>query len=226
MKGRRFEWILGAVLLALFAAVWFWQAPGNAGKLTAAEVDAYLAKLDGKLPGDPAEVKEFVARMRAWGQADDGAPVYMLNAMRYHAQMKPDPGLAGFRGTPRESNAIYESAVMPAAVRAGAYPLFGGDTMGVRANEGLRSNLSGFDPDADGWNRILVMRYPNRRAFFELLTDPVWLKHAPYKMAALEVALVPTAGQVVIPDLRWVAGALCIIVFLAAGWLRAARRTP
>ena len=67
------------------------------------------------------------------------------------------------------------------------------------------------------------MRYPSRRAFFELLTDPQWLKFAPYKLAALELALVPASGQVVIPDLRWVIGGACLIVFLVAGWVRAAR---
>jgi hypothetical protein len=222
VKGHRFEWILGAVLAALFAAVWLWQAPGAGGKLGAAEVDAYLAKIEGRLPGEPAETKEFVARLRAWGQADDGAPVYMLNAMRYHPQLKPGPGMDGFRGTPAEANAFYENAVMPVAARVGAFPLFGGETMGVRAKDGVRSNLTGFDPAIDGWNRVLVMRYPNRRAFFELVSDPQWQRFAPYKFAALELALVPTSGQVAIPDLRWVAGGLCLIVFLAAGWWRSA----
>jgi hypothetical protein len=35
---------------------------------------------------------------------------------------------------------------------------------------------------------------------------------------------VPTSGQVVIPDLRWVMGGACLIVFLGAGWLRATRK--
>jgi hypothetical protein len=34
---------------------------------------------------------------------------------------------------------------------------------------------------------------------------------------------VPASGQVVIPDLRWVIGGACLIVFLVAGWVRAAR---
>ena len=69
----------------------------------------------------------------------------------------------------------------------------------------------------------MVVRYPSRRAFFEVLTDPQWLKFAPYKLAALELALVPASGQVVIPDLRSVIGGACLIVFLGAGWVRAAR---
>ena len=95
--------------------------------------------------------------------------------------------------------------------------------MKIRADGKAHSNLDGFGPAIDDWNRILVVRYPSRRAFFELLTDPQWLKVAPYKIAALEIVLVPTWGQVVVPDLRWVVGGACLIVFLGAGWLRAAR---
>ena len=223
MKNDRFELILGAALAALFVAFWMWQSPGDAGKLTPAEVDAYLRRIEAGLPGVPAERAEFLARMRAWGLADDGRPVYMLNAMRYYAELRRVPGTESVRGTPAEANAIYENAVMPVALRLGAFPLFGGDTMGVRVGSKSQSNLLGFDPAIDGWNRILVMRYPSRRAFFELVSDPEWLRFAPNKLAALEIALVPVVGQAVLPDLRWVLGGACLIVFFAVGWWRAKR---
>jgi hypothetical protein len=226
LKTYRFGLFLGAVLAALFVAFWIWQTPGNLKKLSSPEIDAYLHKLEGKLPGDPAEHAVFLARMRAFGLADDGRPVYMLNLMRYYPELKRGPGMEDVRGTPVEANAIYEKAVMPILFRLGAYPLFGGQTMEIRADGKAHSNLDGFDPAIDDWSRILVVRYPSRRAFFELLTDPQWLKFAPYKIAALEIALVPASGQVVIPDLRWVVGGACLIVFLAAGWLRAARGKP
>ena len=224
MKTHRFEWLLGAVLAVVFVGFWIWQSPGNLQKLSSAEVDAYLHRLEGNLPGDPGEQAAFLARMRAFGLADDGRPVYMLNAMRYYPELKRGPGMEGVRGTPAEANAIYEKAVMPILFRLGAYPLFGGATMEISANGKAHSNLDGFDPAIDDWSRILVVRYPSRRAFFELLTDPQWLKFAPYKIAALEIALVPASGQVVIPDLRWVVGGACLTVFLGACWLRAARR--
>jgi hypothetical protein len=223
LKTHRFGLFLGAVPAALFVAFWIWQTPGNLEKLSSADVGAYLQKLEGKLPGNPAEEAVFLARMRAFGLADDGRPVYMLNAMRYYPELKRGPGMEGVRGTPAEANAAYEKAVMPILFRLGAYPLFGGATMEIRADGGAHSNLDGFDPAIDDWSRILVVRYPSRRAFFELLTDPQWLKFAPYKLAALEIALVPASGQVVIPDLRWVVGGVCLIVFLSTGWLRAAR---
>ena len=224
MKAHRFEWLLGAVLAALFVAFWAWQTPGNLQKLGAAEVDAYLDRMKGKLPGDPAEQAVFLARMRAFGLADDGRPVYMLNAMRYYPELKHGPGMEEVRGTPAEANATYEKAVMPILFRLGAYPLFGGQTMEIRADGKAHSNLDGFDPAIDDWSRILVVRYPSRRAFFELLSDPQWLRFAPYKLAALELALVPASAQMVIPDIRWVMGGACLIVFLGTCWLRATRR--
>jgi hypothetical protein len=224
LKAHRFEWLLGAVLAALFVAFWAWQTPGNLQKLRAAEVDAYLDRMKGKLPGDPAEQAVFLARMRAFGLADDGRPVYMLNAMRYYPELKQGPGMEEVRGTPAEANATYEKAVMPILFRLGAYPLFGGQTMEIRADGKAHSNLDGFDPAIDDWSRILVVRYPSRRAFFELLSDPQWLRFAPYKLAALELALVPASAQMVIPDIRWVMGGACLIVFLGTCWLRATRR--
>jgi hypothetical protein len=224
LKAHRFEWLLGAVLAALFVAFWAWQTPGNLQKLSAVEVDAYLDRMKGKLPGDPAEQAVFLARMRAFGLADDGRPVYMLNAMRYYPELKHGPGMEEVRGTPAEANATYERAVMPILFRLGAYPLFGGQTMEIRADGKAHSNLDGFDPAIDDWSRILVVRYPSRRAFFELLSDPQWLRFAPYKLAALELALVPASAQMVIPDIRWVMGGACLIVFLGTCWLRATRR--
>jgi len=223
LKTHRFEWLLGAVLVALFVAFWIWQTPRNLQKLNSAQVDAYLHRMEGKLPGDPAEQAVFLARMRAFGLTDDGRPVYMLNAMRFYPELRRGPGMEDVCGTPAEANATYEKAVMPILFRLGAYPLFGGETMEVGEDGKAHSNLDGFDPAIDDWNRILVVRYPSRRAFFELLSDPQWLKFAPYKVAALEIALVPASGQVVIPDLRWVMGGASLIVFLRGGWLRAAR---
>jgi hypothetical protein len=134
LKTHRFGLFLGAVLAALFVAFWIWQTPGNLQKLRSADVDAYLQKLEGKLPGNPAEQAVFLARMRAFGLADDGRPVYMLNAMRYYPELKRGPGMEGVRGTPAEANATYEKAVMPILFRLRAYPLFGGETMEIRAD--------------------------------------------------------------------------------------------
>jgi hypothetical protein len=136
---------------------------------------AVLAVWRATCPESPGSTRRF---LRAFGLADDCRPVYMLNAMRYYPELKRGPGMEGVPGTPAEANAIYEKAVMPILFRLGAYPLFGGATMEISTNGKAHSNLDGFDPAIDDWSRILVVRYPSRRAFFELLSDPQWLKFA------------------------------------------------
>ena len=167
----------------------------------------------------------MLARFRAWGEADDGQPVYMLNLMRYYDQLKRLPGVDAMQGTPAQANAHYESVVTPIALRLGAIPLVNGEVAGVGGGDGrLHSNLITFDREVDDWNRVLVMRYPNRRAFFDLISDPKYLDVMPYKLASLKVALVPVNAELVVPDLRWIVGIVLLSAFLVIGWMRAARR--
>jgi hypothetical protein len=46
----------------------------------------------------------------------------------------------------------------------------------------------------------------------------------PYKFLATELNLVPNSGEVVIPDMRLIVGAVLLVVFLTVGWAKAARR--
>jgi hypothetical protein len=224
MREHRFEITLAVVLVALFAAFWWWQAPGNSGKLTRGDVDAYMRQIETRLPMEPTEKAEVLARFRAWGEADDGQPVYMLNLMRYFDKLKPVPSTEAFKGTPAQANAYYESIAMPLVARLGTYPVVGGEVAGVPDGAGVpHSNLLAVEPAVDDWSRVLVMRYPNRRAFFDLISDPKYLDVMPYKLASLKVVLVPVRAEIVVPDLRWIFGMFLIAVFLAIGWLRASR---
>ena len=224
MKSYRFELILGIVLAVLFGALWAWLEPGARDRLSAAEVDTYIRELDGRLPVSAGEAREFLTRLRAWGLADDGRPVYMLNVMSYYAQLRRVPGAESIQATPVAANAIYEDEVMPKLLRLGGFPLFGGDRVGIPTAPRRHGDLVGVDGSVDDSDRILVVRYPNRRAFFRLVSDPDYLKVAPYKFAALELALVPLQADVIVPDPRWIVGGLCLVVFCGAGWLRASRR--
>ena len=87
----------------------------------------------------------------------------------------------------------------------------------------MHSNLLGYERSVDDWSQVLVVRYPSRRAFLALLSNPAYLDVMPYKLASLNVALVPVRAELVIPDLRWIVGLVLLAVFLGVGWLRAAR---
>jgi hypothetical protein len=221
MRNYRLEIVLVAVLAAVYLGFSYWQ---SGSKLTQSEVDGYMEILEQQLPKDLEGRAEFLARLRAWGENDDGKPVLMLNLMRFHKTLQPFPG-APQKGTPEEANATYEKAVTPMLLKRGGYPLLGGDTTRIRGDDSPESNLIVYEPALDNWDRVLVVRYPCRRAFFDLVSDPQYLKVMPYKLASLKVALVPVSSQLVLPELRWVVGGGCVAVFLLAGWVRAARRS-
>jgi hypothetical protein len=177
--------VLAGVLLAVFVAVWLWQNPGLVrGRLRAQEVAQFMAQVE-RLPFRADERPEAHRRLRAWMEDDDGRPFYMLNLMRYYPELRRFPDAPAFDGTPRESNARYEAAARPMLLRVGGYPLYAGTPQG--------KNLVEHDPALDGWSRVLLVRYPSRRAFMRLLTHPAFREIEPYKLMALQLILTPTA---------------------------------
>jgi uncharacterized protein (DUF1330 family) len=216
MKRFGFEIGFAAVLAALYAAFWLWQTPGVLlGPLAAAEVEEYVRIVEERLPM-PAEQKPAVLQhLREWALADDGRPVYMLNLMRYHERLHHFEGAPRFDGTPEQSNAQYEAGAIPLLSKRGGYALVGGTTQG--------GNILEHSPALDNWDRVLVVRYPSRRSFLELLTDPAYAPIEPYKIMALQVVLTPVHGDVVIPELRWSAATAALVLFLLVAWVRALR---
>jgi hypothetical protein len=72
------------------------------------------------------------------------------------------------------------------------------------------------------WSQMTIVRYPNRRTLLKLLSNPAFGALESYKFMAMELDLVPVSGNTVFPDMRWLLGGAFIIIFLLAGWLRAA----
>lgn len=209
---------LGIVFAVLFLAFCVWQNPGMVidNRLSAAEIDAAVRYVDEKLPFDAADKPAVLKSLRAWGEADDGQPVYMLNLMRYFDRLHTMPGAPALSGTPQQANAYYEDAATRLLLKAGGYALYAGNTQGP--------NLIEHRAGLDHWSRVLLVRYTSRRAFLKLLTDPAYAPIEPYKMLSLELILAPTSSEVIIPDARFVLGAALLAVFLLRGWLGARRQ--
>ena len=222
MKTYRFEIILAAIFLAVFFAFSSFHAPGK--PLSKAEVDTYMGALEKGIPWPGEEGSEIIKHMRVWAEADDGKPVYMLNLMRYYKKLRPLPQVAGFTGTPAEANAYYEEHVMHLLFELGAYPMFASTMQGVLGGDEPSTNLITFDAAVDNWDSVLVVRYPSRRAFLTLVTDPEYLKYAPYKAASVTVGLVPMKGDLILPLLNWALAAVLLVLFLLLAWWRAVRR--
>jgi hypothetical protein len=216
-KGEHmFEISFGVVLLVLFLGFWLWHSPLRR-KLTREEIDRYLGAAE-KLPLPAEQKAATLARLRAWAERDDGKPVYMLNLMRFYPELRRFPGTPDFQGTPEQANKLYEKSVRWMLLQRAGYPLVGGRP---QANA-----LIEVPPALDGWSRVLVVRYPNRRTFLSLLADPAYAPLEPYKVMALELVLVPVSGGVRVPDLRLVVGSSLLILFLTVGWLLAALGKP
>ncbi len=218
----RFELVLALVFVVVFGLFCLWQNPGD--KLTAAELDGYLAKIDAGAMLPAAQKAAFLAHLRAWGQADDGKPVYMYNLMRYHEAVRQPPGLPVVGTTPEEVNAYYEEKAIAVMKFSGSYPAVSNLPQAVRSADFDSTNLIDYRDELDHWDRLIVVRYTSRRAFLELISDPEYLKIMPYKFAAVELALIPTSAEILIPDLRFVLGSVLLALFLLAGWVRSARR--
>ncbi len=217
MTSSRFLPLLGASFITIFAAFCLWQSPGIiAGKLSGAEIDHHLKLADAQL--HMPEKAEVLKRVRRWAEADDGQPFYMLNLMRHHRTLRQFPGSLPFDGSPVDANNYYENKTLPMLVTNGGSLPFGS------ATHGQALIPVGADRDQDDWTRALVVRYTSRRAFLALLSDPAYAKVAPYKMMALDVLLVPTSGDIVLPDPRVMLGAILLCLFLLAGWLRSAQK--
>ncbi|MDT8989916.1 hypothetical protein RQP54_03480 [Curvibacter sp. APW13] len=223
MTSDRFMHKLALALLVLFGAFCLWQQPALVtGKLTKSEIDQYLAAADKNLPFPPdVDKQDLIQRVRAWAEADDGKPVYMLNLMRYNARIDDVPGAPkDFQGTPKEANLLYEDKAIGMLIKKGGVGAsFASETQGPNVIS------IGKDPALDHWSRVLVIRYSSRRHFLELISDPAYAPIEPYKMMALRLLLIPTSGDLITPDYRLVLGAFFVALFLACGWWRAARRT-
>lgn len=215
MMGRfTFEIVL-ALVLALFV-LWARRKQEPKRPLTKGEIDRYIAILEKSFPFPGGKTPaEALARLRRFGENDDGRDVYMTNLLRNHAQMAEGPAPAGsFKGTPEAANVIYEANTRPLILKSGAFPIFAG-----RVEEG--NVVAGSDPAEDNWTRVLVVHYPSRRHFFELLSSPEYLRKADFKSYAMHIALVPVKRDLVVPDFRFLAVAGALVVFFAAAWLHA-----
>lgn len=196
----------GIIFLIVVSLFYIWQNPGLIrGPITKEESQAYLKRLEeGQLP---VEIKpELLESARRFMAADDGKPIYMLNLMRMHEQLRSLSAGPQFKGTPIESNLKYEAAAIPMLLKGGGQPLY----MGAVHD----SNVLTQQADLNHWGRVLIVRYPDRRAFMDLISNPDYALIAPYKMMALDVVLTPSVSETILPPLWLTLSVILFIVFL------------
>jgi len=208
-----FQLILGVVLVLFVLAVRRWQEPNR--PMTKAEIERYLDLIDkGIFMLSPEAKADFLSRLRTFGAEDDGRDIYMLNLLRFFDKVQEGPGLDPEHcQSPAAANLFYEQKILSTAVRSGAVPIFGGTVE--------NANVMASEPADGRYDRVILMHYPSRRHFFRLFANPEYQKYAAYKYFAMDVELVPVKRDVVIPDIRFLAATVALVIFFAAGWLNA-----
>jgi hypothetical protein len=225
MKRHRLELILGTVFLAVLLAYCYFVSGGP--RMTKEEVAGFVAKIEQGVQMPEPMRSEFLARVRAWGEADDGEPVYLANI--FHANDAQEMQKAMWEGLDIElaadgekTHEIYLEAVKPLILPKGVWPAIGTRAQGVGVSG--KTNVAGFYPGFDEWTEININRYPGRRTILQLFSHPTYLKVMPYKLVGLRLLTVPTTLRFQLPDLRLALGGTLLTVFLAVGWIRAERR--
>lgn len=107
---------------------------------------------------DPEGFREFLERSRS----DDDGPIVMLNLLA----LKPEGGF--------EKYMEYGQAVAPILARIGGRPIFSG--------EGERALIG---PAGRTWDLVLLVEYPSRAAFLEMIGSPDYQAIAHLRTEAL-----------------------------------------
>lgn len=98
-------------------------------------------------------------------QEDPGGPVVMLNLVR-------------FKEGGRASYDEYAKAVMPFLFKVGGQPLYAGDGSTALVAEPGQS-----------WDAVLLVRYPSRAAFLQMVQDPEYQRISHLRTAGLHEAV-------------------------------------
>jgi uncharacterized protein (DUF1330 family) len=105
------------------------------------------------------DIKRFIAE-------DDGGPVVMLNLLRY----------AGEEG--KGSYQRYAREVMPHLEQVGGEVLYAGDV-----------STTLVAPEGHDWDALLVVRYPSRKRFLDMVTSPDYQAITQLRSDGLETAV-------------------------------------
>lgn len=108
--------------------------------------------------------------LEAMAGGDPDEPVVMLNLLRYRDVAEPGHGVDGLSG--REAYGVYGQRF------AELHPRFGGEPIWM--GRGIRTIIGG-----DDWDVVMLVHYPTRRQFVEMMKDPDYLAISPIRAAAL-----------------------------------------
>ena len=108
--------------------------------------------------------------LAAMAEGDPDEPVVMLNLLKYRDVAESGHGVDGMTG--REAYSAYGRAFAELNPRFGGAPIWMG--------RGLNSIIGD-----ESWDVVILVRYPTRKQFVDMLGDPDYQAIAPMRAAAL-----------------------------------------
>lgn len=166
-------WLIWGAAAALYLGFRLWYDNWR-GPLSQAEVEAFLAQVQGQYSGgNQAEA------MRAFLEADDGREFVMLNLVKIEEGMVTDPA-TGQPIAGREALRRYSDPFVRRLIAHGGHPGMVGRKVGPYVDAW---NVPG-DP---GWSVFGLMRYRSRRDLIRMVADPRFAEHHAYKALGIPV---------------------------------------
>jgi uncharacterized protein (DUF1330 family) len=133
----------------------------------------------GSVDPTPEKLQAFLA------QEDEGSPIVMINLLRYREQAAYPEGFAAGACSGREAYRRYGAVAAERVASVGGRVLWAGE---------VRFCL--IAPEAEQWDDAVLVEYPSRKAFLEMVSQPAYQAIVPHRSAALaDSRLIATTAQ-------------------------------
>lgn len=197
------SWIIAFVLFAI--CCWWYTDFG--GPLTEAEISRYQENLRVQHGADEAMLRKWTDFM----ETDQGNDFFMVNALDLSTKPRRLKGVPPNLSS-EEVMQIYLEYVVSEMLMRGSHPVFAGDAVGQALDtvgvDGLMA--------PNQWDSGAVVRYRSRRTFMDIVTAQGMEGYHVFKQAALQKTIAyPIETNTLIGDLRFIVGALLLIITLA-----------
>ncbi|MFT4572092.1 MAG: hypothetical protein ACI8TX_002193 [Hyphomicrobiaceae bacterium] len=114
-------------------------------------------------------------RLQAFANAALQGPIVMLNLLRYREQAEYPQGYGAEPCSGREAYHRYGEVVVARIATVGGELVWMGS-----------AQFSVIAPAGEEWDDVVLVRYPSREAFLEMVAQPEYIAATPHRTAALE----------------------------------------
>lgn len=120
------------------------------------------------------ETAPTAEQLQALGQAEWDGPLTMLNLLKFRDQADyPEGEYKACSG--REAYERYAAVAGSFVQGVGGKPIFMGDAKFIVIGD-----------DAEDWDEVLIVQYPSKQAFFDMITNAAYQATTVHRTAALE----------------------------------------